>query len=192
MNYVPAVRDYAKTLPFVVYAEDNMYTCSEDTQIRIKEKIQEYNLNRVVVASCSPRTHEPLFRETVKEGGLNPHLFDMANIRDQCSWVHMDDKEGATEKAKDLVRMVVAKVALNKSLPAIELAVRQSVLIIGGGVTGLTAALNLALWSTWCKRATGLAGKASSSTRPSKARRLPLTLPSSSTKLKGTSPSMST
>ncbi len=141
---VPAVRDYAKTLPFVVYAEDNMYTCSEDTQIRIKEKIQEYNLNRVVVASCSPRTHEPLFRETVKEGGLNPHLFDMANIRDQCSWVHMDDKEGATEKAKDLVRMVVAKVALNKSLPAIELAVRQSVLIIGGGVTGLTAALNLA------------------------------------------------
>ncbi|MGI6035506.1 MAG: NAD(P)-binding protein [Limnochordia bacterium] len=141
---VPEVRDYARTLPYVVYAEDNMYTCSEDTQKRIKDKIEELKLNRVVVASCSPRTHEPLFRETVKEGGLNPHLFEMANIRDQCSWVHMDDKQGATEKAKDLVRMVVAKAALNRGLPAIHLAVKQSVLIIGGGATGLTGALNLA------------------------------------------------
>ena len=106
---VPAVVEYAKTLPNVVYAENNLYTCSNDTQELIKEKINEHNLNRVVVASCTPRTHEPLFRNTLRETGLNPYLFEMANIRDQCSWVHMHEPEKATEKSKDLVRMAVAK-----------------------------------------------------------------------------------
>ncbi|RLI10843.1 heterodisulfide reductase, partial [Candidatus Bathyarchaeota archaeon] len=101
---VKEVVEYAKTLPGVVYAEDNLYTCSQDTQERIKKIIREYRLNRVVVASCTPRTHEPLFRETLREAGLNPYLFEMANIRDQCSWVHMHEPEKATEKAKDLVR----------------------------------------------------------------------------------------
>ena len=94
------VVEYAKTLPNVVYAEDNLYTCSNDTQDRIKEKIAEHNLNRVVVASCTPRTHEPLFRNTMAEAGLNPYLFEMANIRDQCSWVHMHEPEKATQKSK--------------------------------------------------------------------------------------------
>ena len=113
---VPEVVDYAKTLSNVVYAESNLYTCSQDTQKLIKEKIQEHNLNRVVVASCTPRTHEPLFRETVQEAGLNPYLFEMTNIRDQCSWVHMHEKEKATEKSKDLVRSIVAKARLLKPL----------------------------------------------------------------------------
>ncbi len=107
---VPDVVEYAKTLPNVVYAENNLYTCSNDTQDRIKEKIAEHNLNRVVVASCTPRTHEPLFRNTMAEAGLNPYLFEMANIRDQCSWVHMHEPEKATQKSKDLVRMALAKV----------------------------------------------------------------------------------
>ena len=99
---VPEVVEYAKTLPNVVYAENNLYACSNDTQDRIKEKIREHNLNRVVVASCTPRTHEPLFRNTMAEAGLNPYLFEMANIRDQCSWVHMHEAEKATEKSRDL------------------------------------------------------------------------------------------
>jgi heterodisulfide reductase subunit A len=131
-------------LPNVVYAEDNLYTCSDDTQKRIKEKIQEYKLNRVVVASCTPRTHEPLFRETVQEAGLNPYLFEMANIRDQCSWVHMHQPEEATEKAKDLVRSVVAKARLLKPLKKPVINVTQVALVIGGGVSGMTAALELA------------------------------------------------
>jgi len=141
---VPEVVEYAKKLPNVVYAEDNLYTCSDDTQKRIREKIKEYNLNRVVVASCTPRTHEPLFRETLREAGLNPYLFEMANIRDQCSWVHMHDPDAATEKAKDLVRSVVAKARLLKPLKNPTVSVTPVALVIGGGVAGMTAALELA------------------------------------------------
>ena len=141
---VPEVVEYAKKLPNVVYAEENLYTCSDDTQKRIREKIMEYKLNRVVVASCTPRTHEPLFRETVRETGLNPYLFEMANIRDQCSWVHMHEPEEATEKAKDLVRAVVAKARLLKPLKNPTVNVTPVGLVIGGGVSGMTAALELA------------------------------------------------
>jgi heterodisulfide reductase subunit A-like polyferredoxin len=141
---VPEVVEYAKTLPNVVYAENNLYTCSNDTQDRIKEKIAEHNLNRVVVASCTPRTHEPLFRNTMAEAGLNPYLFEMANIRDQCSWVHMHEPEKATEKSKDLVRMALAKSRLLQPLHRQNIKIEKSALVIGGGVAGMTAALTLA------------------------------------------------
>jgi heterodisulfide reductase subunit A len=141
---VPEVVEYAKKLPNVVYAEANLYTCSQDTQKLIREKIQQYKLNRVVVASCTPRTHEPLFRETVQEAGLNPYLFEMANIRDQCSWVHMHEPKAATEKAKDLVRSVVAKARLLQPLEKPQITVTPVGLVIGGGVSGMTAALELA------------------------------------------------
>jgi len=113
---VPSVVEYARTLPNVVYAEDNLYTCSTDTQDKIKEMIAEHDLNRVVVASCSPRTHEPLFRNTCREAGLNEYLFEMANIRDQCTWVHMSEPQKATRKSKDLLRMAVAKARLLEPL----------------------------------------------------------------------------
>jgi heterodisulfide reductase subunit A len=141
---VPEVVEYAKTLPNVVYAEANVYTCSEDTQKLIREKIEQNKLNRVIVASCTPRTHEPLFRETVQEAGLNPYLFEMTNIRDQCSWVHMHEPRAATEKAKDLVRSIVAKARLLKPLKKPLINVTQVGLVIGGGVSGMTAALELA------------------------------------------------
>ena len=141
---VPEVVEYAKTLPNVVYAEANLYTCSQDTQKLIIEKIQENGLNRVIVASCTPRTHEPLFRETVQEAGLNPYLFEMTNIRDQCSWVHMHEPKEATEKAKDLVRSIVAKARLLQPLQKPEISVTPVGLIIGGGVSGMTAALEIA------------------------------------------------
>ncbi|MFQ6066548.1 MAG: FAD-dependent oxidoreductase [bacterium] len=141
---VPAVVKYAQTLPRVVYAMDNLYTCSQDTQEIIKEKIREHNLNRVIVASCSPRTHEPLFQETIREAGLNRYLFEMANIRDQCSWVHMQEPEAATEKAKDLIRMAVAKAAKLEPLQRLRLSVIPRGLVIGGGISGMTAALSLA------------------------------------------------
>jgi heterodisulfide reductase subunit A len=141
---VPEVVEYAKTLPNVAYAEANVYTCSQDTQKLIREKIQENKLNRVIVASCTPRTHEPLFKETVQEAGLNPYLFEMTNIRDQCSWVHMHEPKEATEKAKDLVRSVVAKAALLKPLKKPVINVTQVGLVIGGGVSGMTAASELA------------------------------------------------
>jgi heterodisulfide reductase subunit A len=141
---VPEVVEYARKLPNVVYAEENLYTCSDDTQKRIRDKIKEHNLNRVIVASCTPRTHEPLFRETVREAGLNQYLFEMANIRDQCSWVHMHQPKEATEKAKDLVRAVVAKARLLKPLKNPTVNVTPVGLVIGGGVSGMTAALELA------------------------------------------------
>ena len=141
---VPDVVEYAKTLPNVVYAENNLYTCSNDTQDHIKEKIAEHNLNRVVVASCTPRTHEPLFRNTLAEAGLNPYLFEMANIRDQCSWVHMHEPEKATQKSKDLVRMALAKARLLEPLRRQTIKVQKSALVIGGGLSGMTASLALA------------------------------------------------
>ncbi|TEU07421.1 CoB--CoM heterodisulfide reductase iron-sulfur subunit A family protein [Candidatus Bathyarchaeota archaeon] len=141
---VPEVVEYVKALPNVVYAEHNLYTCSQDTQKRIREIINEHNLNRVVVASCTPRTHEPLFRETIREAGLNIYLFEMANIRDQCSWVHIHEPEEATKKAKDLVRSIVAKARLMKPLKKPMIDVTPTGLVIGGGLSGMTAALELA------------------------------------------------
>lgn len=141
---VSEVREYAKTLEGVVYVEENLYTCSQDTQEKIKKAIQENQLNRVVVASCSPRTHEPLFQETIREIGLNKYLFEMTNIRDQCSWVHMHQPKEATEKAKELVRMAVAKSRLLRPLKEPVMEVIRKGLVIGGGLAGMRAALGLA------------------------------------------------
>ncbi len=141
---VPEVVEYAKTLPNVVWAENFLYTCSSDSIEKIKERIREHNLNRVVVASCTPRTHEPLFRSGIREAGLNEYLFEMANIRDQCSWVHMQEKEKATKKSKDLVRMAVAKARLIEPLKKGKLNITKAALVIGGGVAGMTSALKIA------------------------------------------------
>jgi len=141
---VPDVVEYAKQLPSVVHAERNLFTCSEEGISAIKRGIKEYNLNRVLVASCTPRTHEPLFRAACEEAGLNKYLFEFVNIRDQCSWVHMREPEKATEKAKDLIRMGVAKAKLLQPLEEIEMKVDPSALVIGGGIVGMEAALNLA------------------------------------------------
>jgi heterodisulfide reductase subunit A len=141
---VPEVVEYARSLPDVVYAEDNLYTCSQDTQRKMIDVIREQKVNRVVVASCTPRTHEPLFRETIQEAGLNPYLFEMANIRDQCSWIHMNKVEDATVKAKDLVNMAVCKARLLQPLKRVEIPVIQKALVIGGGITGMITSLSLA------------------------------------------------
>ncbi len=141
---VPDVVEYAKTLPDVVYANNNLYTCSNDTQEVIKEIIKEHDLNRVVVASCTPRTHEPLFRNTIREAGLNPYLFEMANIRDQCSWVHMMEPDKASLKSKDLLRMAVAKARLLEPLQKRHVPIVKSVLVVGGGASGMTSALEMA------------------------------------------------
>jgi heterodisulfide reductase subunit A len=141
---VPAVVEYARSLPGVVYAEENLFTCSQDTQEKMKKVIEEQKLNRVVVASCSPSTHEPLFQETLKEAGLNPYLFDMANIRNHCSWVHRDDHAKATEKAKILTRIAVGKARLLEPLHSVALSVIQKGLVVGGGLAGMTAALSIA------------------------------------------------
>jgi heterodisulfide reductase subunit A len=141
---VPSVKEYARSLPNVAYVAENLYTCSQDTQVKIKEIIEKHKLNRVVVASCTPRTHEPLFQKTIREAGLNKYLFEMANIRDQCSWVHMDKKEEATEKAKNLVRMAIAAAGYVKPLQEEPLAINKRALVIGGGASGMTATLGLA------------------------------------------------
>jgi heterodisulfide reductase subunit A len=141
---VPAVREYAETLPHVVYAADNLFTCSQDTQEIIRDAAKENRLNRVVVAACTPRTHEPLFQETIREAGLNPYLFEFANIRDQDSWVHQNNPEKATQKAKDLVRMAVSKAAFLEPIERMRLDIDQKALVIGGGIAGMNAALNLA------------------------------------------------
>ena len=141
---VEAVKDYASGLPDVVLAQVNTFTCSQDTIDQIARTIKEYNLNRVVVASCSPRTHEHLFQETLRGAGLNMFLFELANIRDQDSWVHQNEPELATEKAKDLVRMAVAKVRNKMPLPYHKVEVHHKALVVGGGVAGMTAALSLA------------------------------------------------
>jgi len=141
---VPAVVEFAKTLPGVVFAEENLFSCSQDTQEKITEVIKEQKLNRVVVSACTPRTHEELFQETVLNAGINKYLFEMANIRNQCSWVHSHDNEAATEKAKDLVRMAVSKVGLLEPLVDPEVSMDRSALVIGGGLSGITSAKNLA------------------------------------------------
>jgi heterodisulfide reductase subunit A len=136
--------DYAATLPHVVFVQRNLYTCSESGINDIKKGIKDHRLNKVVVASCTPRTHEPLFRSSCQEAGLNPYLFEMVNIRDQCSWVHMQKQVDATTKAKDLIRMGVAKAALLEPQEAIISGVQARALVIGGGLAGMTAALALA------------------------------------------------
>ncbi len=140
---VPAVVKYARGLDNVVYAGENIYTCSEDTQKKIVDLIGENELNRVIVAACTPRTHEPLFRKSLQEAGLNPHLLEMTNIREHCSWVHTDHGL-ATRKAKDLIAMTVAKSRALESIPAVNIDVTQRALVIGGGVAGMTSALSLA------------------------------------------------
>ena len=141
---VPAVQEYAATLPCVTFTDQNLFTCSQDTQDKIKEKIQEHNLTRVVVASCSPKTHAEMFMETLEACGLNKYLFEMANIRNQNSWIHSDNPEGATEKAKELVRMAVARAATLNPLHEKKIPVNERALVIGGGVSGMNAALGLA------------------------------------------------
>ena len=140
---VPAVVEFARTLPNVAYADQNLFSCSQDTQGQISQVIKDHHLNRVVVSACTPKTHEALFQETLINGGLNKYLFEMANIRNQCSWVHKEDTVTATEKAKNLVRMAVAKVALYEPLEEPMTKINQAALVIGGGVAGLTAARTL-------------------------------------------------
>ena len=141
---VEAVADYSATLPGVVHVERNLFTCSQDTQDLMVEIIQENRLNRVVVAACTPRTHELLFHETIRAAGLNEYLFEMANIRNQNSWVHTGDKDAATQKANDLTRMAVAKVTWQGPLENVVVPITRRALVIGGGIAGMTAALNLA------------------------------------------------
>jgi len=141
---VPAIVEYAKGLPGVEYVQENMFTCSQDTQEKMTEVIRENQLNRIVVAACTPRTHEPLFQETIRNAGLNPYLFEMANIRNQCTWVHSGEPEKATAKAKDLVRMGVARASVLESIPDLSVGVKKEALVAGGGVAGMTAALSLA------------------------------------------------
>jgi heterodisulfide reductase subunit A len=140
---VPSVVDFARKLPGVVFVEENMFSCSQDTQEKMAQVIKENRLNRMVVAACTPKTHEPLFQETVTNAGINKYLFEMANIRNQCSWVHAADPDKATEKAKDLVRMAVAKVGLLEPLAEPALEINQSALVIGGGIAGMAASKTL-------------------------------------------------
>lgn len=141
---VSEIREYTQTLPDVVYAEQTLYACSRDSQEKIKQVIKEHKLNRVVVAACTPRTHEPLFQETIREAGLNRCLFEMANIRDHCTWVHANEPRAATEKAKDLLRMGVAKARLLSPLKEESIPVTPRALVIGGGLSGMIAALSIA------------------------------------------------
>ncbi len=141
---VPEVAEYARSLPYVAHAEDNLYTCAQDSIQQITERIKELDLNRVVVASCSPLTHGPLFQDSLRAAGLNPYLFEMANIRNQCSWVHSDDWDVATAKAKELVCMAVARAVLLAAQKTVDVEVQPTALVVGGGAAGMTAALALA------------------------------------------------
>ncbi|MHA1167214.1 MAG: FAD-dependent oxidoreductase, partial [Candidatus Hodarchaeales archaeon] len=139
-----AVIEYAKTLDGVVYVEGNKYTCASPGQVGIETAITEHQLNRVVVASCSPRLHEQTFRKTCERGGLNPFLFQMANLREHSSWIHSSNHMGATEKAKEIVRIAVAKAKFLYPLPKTTVPITPECLVIGGGVTGIAASLDLA------------------------------------------------
>jgi heterodisulfide reductase subunit A len=140
----PTLAEWAKTLPDVEVSRDYAYVCSDPGQELIQQDIREQGLNRIVIASCSPRLHEPTFRQMCVEAGLNPYLCEMANIREQCSWVHPHQKEQATEKARDLIKMAVSRVRLLRALRETEVPVTQKTLVIGGGVAGIQAALDLA------------------------------------------------
>mgnify|MGYP001116260218 FL=1 len=135
---------FAESLPDVVRATDTLYACADSGQRLIKEDIEKYKLNRVVVSACSVRMHEPTFRAAVSEAGLNPFLMEMANIREQCTWAHGHDREGALEKAKDLTAAAIAKSRFLTSLDMIEVPVTQKAMVIGGGVAGISASLDLA------------------------------------------------
>jgi len=141
---VAAVRDMASRLPHVAVARDYKYTCSDPGQEMIRRDIQEYGLNRVVVAACSPRLHEPTFRRTLESVGLNPYYLEMANIREQAAWVHQEEPDKATEKAKDLVAAAVQRVIFHKALYSREVPVEPAVLVVGGGIAGIQAALDIA------------------------------------------------
>jgi heterodisulfide reductase subunit A-like polyferredoxin len=141
---VKGVAEYAETLPHVVYAGNDLFTCSQDSQEKMKELIEEHRLNRIVVSACSPKTHEPIFQDTMEACGLNKYLFEMANIRNQDSWVHSESHEKATDKANELVRMAVARAATLHPLYEKQIPVNQKGLVIGGGVAGMNAALGLA------------------------------------------------
>ena len=141
---VASVTSYASSLPLVEHAEHMLYTCSQDSTAAIQARIEEHNLNRIVVASCTPITHGPLFQEVLREAGLNQHLLAMANIRNQCSWVHSDEPDIATEKAIELVRMAVGRVTKLQALQSTPAGVTQSALVIGGGPAGMNAALTIA------------------------------------------------
>jgi len=141
---VPSVVEYSSTLDHVVHAEEGLFVCSTDAAQQIADTIREKGLNRVVVAACTPRTHEPLFRDTLREGGINQYFFDMANIREHCSWVHAREKEEATQKAKDIVRMSVARTAFLEPLQEFDLPVDKRGLVVGGGLAGMISALSLA------------------------------------------------
>ena len=138
------VAEWASTLPGVVHATDTLYACADSGQTLIKEDIKKYNLNRVVVSACSVRMHENTFRGAVAEAGLNPFLMEMANIREQCTWAHGHDKEGALEKAKDLTAAAIAKARFLNPLTMIKVPVTKRAMVIGGGVAGISAALDLA------------------------------------------------
>jgi heterodisulfide reductase subunit A len=141
---VPAAVEYAKTLPNVVYAQEQLFSCASNCAQEITDMTREKGLNRVVIAACSPRTLDPLFRDTVREAGLNPYYYDMANIREHCSWVHAREKEAATQKAKDIIRMSVARTGHLESLQEIDLPVNKAALVVGGGIAGMTCALSIA------------------------------------------------
>ena len=141
---VPSVTEYAATLPYVEYATDNLYSCSQDTQETITQIIKEKNLNRIVVAACTPKTHEPLFQATLINAGLNKYLFEMCNIRNQDSWVHKNNPGLATKKAKDLLQMAVSKVSLLEPLKEVKLEVNQTAMVVGGGISGMAVARSLA------------------------------------------------
>ena len=138
------VAEYATTLPGVVRATDTLYACADSGQNLIKEDIGKYNLNRVVVSACSVRMHEPTFRAAVAEAGLNPFLMEMANIREQCTWAHGHDAEGALAKAKDLTASAVAKARFLRPLEMLRVPVTPRAMVIGGGVAGISASLDLA------------------------------------------------
>ncbi len=162
---IAAVVEYARTLPYVVYVTDQLFACSQDAQELLGQAIETHHLNRIVIAACTPRTHEPIFRETAANAGLNKYLIDMANIRNHCSWVHSDAPESATEKSKDLVRLSVAKVAQLVPLTEQEITISQEALVIGGGLAGMTAARDLArqgFMTHLVEKANALGGQAAS------------------------------
>jgi heterodisulfide reductase subunit A len=139
-----SVAEYAGSLPDVAFVAVNRYTCSDPGQEEIKEAIAEHDLNRIVVASCTPRMHEPTFRKTIQEAGLNPYVLEMSNIREHCSWVHLHDRAAATQKARDLVKMAVARASRLEPLTETVVPVTRKALVIGGGIAGIQASLDLA------------------------------------------------
>jgi heterodisulfide reductase subunit A len=141
---VPSTAEYSLTLPHVVYAQEQLFSCSTDSAKQITDMIKEKGLNRVVIAACTPWTHEPLFRDTLREAGINPYFCDMANIREHCSWVHAREKEDATQKAKDIIRMSVARACHLEPLQEFDLPVNKAALVVGGGIAGMTCALSMA------------------------------------------------